>query len=144
MERRVTNVSERGERSAARTWLLVVIGFDATDVGRLFGHENDHELTEAGLELGAGLWDRFGMLTTQLKSIAPTHRRRPLLREKLTLRKHLSDDGISTGIARLLQATVQKVVVLIHKPCGCGSGCGFGWMQCSLCVPVTEYVTSPA
>ena len=35
----------------ALTWLFVVVGFDAADVGWFLGHENCHQLSQAGLEL---------------------------------------------------------------------------------------------
>ena len=37
------------------TRLLVVIGFDAANVGRLLGHEDGHQLTQTHLELSASL-----------------------------------------------------------------------------------------
>ncbi len=47
------------------TWSLVVVGFDTSDVGRLLGHQDVHQIIHTGLELGASLETNSNMVTTQ-------------------------------------------------------------------------------
>lgn len=41
--------------SASLTWLLVVIGLDATNVGWLLRHESSHQISQTCLELSTSL-----------------------------------------------------------------------------------------
>ena len=43
-------------RRSAGTCLFGVVGLDAAHVRRLLGHQDLHELRQAGLELGGGLY----------------------------------------------------------------------------------------
>ena len=43
------------------------------------------------------------------------HRGWSLLREELTLREELVEDGVLAAVGRLFQAPIEKVIVLVHK-----------------------------